>query len=78
MSQTIGVDCIFDQDGRVRVRRVQIDDRWFPVEQGRQWTDEQGRHVLIIDSGGDAQEILLSSHSLQWHLVVKRTGPQIV
>ncbi len=78
MSETIGIDCLIEQDGRVRVRRVQLDDQWFPVEQGRQWIDENGRHVLITVIGGDVQEILLSSRSLQWELVPRWGGSQIV
>ena len=78
MNETVGVDCIFDQDGRVRVRRVRLDDQWLPVEQGRQWIDENGRHVLITVPGGDVQEILLSTRSLQWELVPRRGGSQIV
>ena len=78
MNATVGVDCLIDQDGRVRVRRVQLDDQWLPVEQGRQWIDENGRHVLITVSGGDVQEILLSPRSLQWQLVPRSGGSQIV
>ena len=78
MNEIISVDCIIDQDGRVRVRRVQLDDQWLPVEQGRQWIDENGRHVLITVLGGDVQEILLSPRSLQWELVPRWGGSQIV
>ena len=78
MNETVGVDCLFDQNGCVRVRRVQLDDRWLPVEQGRQWIDENGRHVLIIVPGGDVQEILLTPRSLRWQLVPRRSVSQIV
>jgi hypothetical protein len=33
---------------------------------------------LIIVPGSDVQEILLSPHSLQWQLVPRRSGSQIV
>ena len=78
MSETVGVDCTIDQDGRVHVRRIQLDDRWLGVEQGRQWKDESGRHVLVKMPGRDVQEILLSPHSLQWELRLRQGGPQIV
>ena len=82
MSKTIAVDCMFNQDGRVRVRRIQLDDQWFSVEQGRQWMDENGRHILVsipgTDVGTSVQEILLSTLTLQWHLQPRRTGLQIV
>ena len=78
MNETVGVDCIIDQDGRVHIRRIQLKDQWLAVEQGRQWIDENGRHVLIDITGGDVQEILLSPHSLQWELVPRLSGSQIV
>ena len=78
MSKTVAVDCMIDQEGRVHVRRIQLDDRWLAVEQGRQWIDENGRHVLVKTPGRDVQEILLSSHSLQWELVPRQAGSQIV
>ena len=78
MSQTIAVESTVEKNGRVRIRRIKIDERWLAVEQGRQWVDEIGRHVLIIVPGGNVQEILLSSHSLNWELVSKRGSAQIV
>lgn len=77
MNETVGVDCIIDQDGRVHIQRVQLNDQWVVVEQGRQWQDENGRHVLINIIGGDIQEILLSPDSLQWELVPRWGGAQI-
>ncbi|NCF67874.1 MAG: hypothetical protein GWP61_18065 [Chloroflexi bacterium] len=78
MKQRIGVECTFEKDGRVRVRRVEVDDRWLAVEQGRQWVDEIGRHVLIMVPGGDVQEILLSANTLQWELVSRRSGTHFI
>lgn len=78
MNQPIGIDCLFEKDGTVRVRRVRIGDQWLQLEQGRQWQDENGRHVLIQVAGGAVQEILLSPYSLQWELVRRHSGPQIV
>lgn len=82
MSNTIAVDCVFNQDGRVRVRRIQLNDQWFSIEQGRQWIDENGRHILInipgADVGTSVQEILLSPLSLQWEHVPRPSGWQIV
>ncbi len=78
MNQPVGVDCLFEKDGSLRVRRVQLDDQWLQVEQGRQWHDENGRHVLIQIPGGAVQEILLSPHALQWELVPRPAVWQIV
>lgn len=63
----IGVDCTFSPDGGVRVKRVEIRGQWHIVEQGRQWLDEQGRHVLVMLPGKGTREILLP-RSLIWHI----------
>jgi len=64
----IGVDCQFDIDGTVRVRRVLIDDQWLPVSQGRQWQDHLGRHVLVILPDGPAQAIRLRPDTMTWEI----------
>lgn len=63
----IEVDCTFDADGRVRVRRVRLGRPWQPVEQGRQWVDTDGRHVLMM-LNGVVQELLLRADTLTWEL----------
>jgi hypothetical protein len=68
MSQ-IGVDCLFTADGRLRIRRIEQNGRWQAVEQGRQWQDEQGRHVLIMRPGEPVQELLLRADLLSWEMV---------
>ena len=78
MNPAVGVDCVFEQDGRVRVRRVKLNDEWLAVEQGRQWRDENGRHFLIIVPGLDVQEILLAPDMLQWRLLPRQGGPALV
>jgi hypothetical protein len=66
MEQMIGVDCIFQADGMVQVRRVQVDGRWQPVGQGRQWVDGYGRHILIMLPDNQPHELLLRKDSLTW------------
>jgi hypothetical protein len=67
MTTPIEVDCTFDADGRVRVRRVRLGRPWQPVEQGRQWADADGRHVLIRLPAG-VHELLLRADTLTWEL----------
>ena len=67
MTTPIEVDCTFDAAGRVRVRRVRLGRPWQPVEQGRQWADADGRHVLIMLAGG-VHELLLRADTLTWEL----------
>ncbi|MCP4415232.1 MAG: hypothetical protein GY805_01335 [Chloroflexi bacterium] len=69
--KTIGVDCSFAEDGSVRVRKVQLNGRWQSVGQGRQWQDENGRHVLIMLPDDTVYEIVLQAGSLQWGMVEK-------
>ena len=67
MTTPIDVDCTCDADGRVRVRRVRLVRPWQPVEQGRQWADADGRHVLIRLPAG-VHELLLRADTLTWEL----------
>lgn len=67
----VEVDCSFDATGQVRVRRVRLGSRWRVVEQGRQWQDVDGRHVLIRlpeGYGGTVRELLLRADALVWEL----------
>ncbi|MCO5179914.1 MAG: hypothetical protein M9896_07720 [Candidatus Promineofilum sp.] len=63
----VEVDCTFDEDGRVRVRRIRLSRPWQIVEQGRQWADAEGRHVLLMLPDG-AHELLLRAETLTWEL----------
>ncbi|MCA9865462.1 MAG: hypothetical protein KIS95_07600 [Anaerolineae bacterium] len=63
----VEVDCTFDEDGRVRVRRIRLSRPWQIVEQGRQWADAEGRHVLLMLPNG-AHELLLRAETLTWEL----------
>ena len=68
MSEWVEVECTFDEDGRVRLRCLKLAGQWRTVEQGRQWQDEHGRHVLIMLPGQPVQELLLDQASLRWAL----------
>lgn len=66
--QAIAVDCVFEESGKVRVRRVRLAEKWQAVEQGRQWQDEGGRHVLVMSAGGRIMQIALNAQTLRWEL----------
>jgi len=70
----IGVDCVISSDGSVQVRRVQVGQKWQVVEQGRQWEDAAGRHVLIMWAGGEVREILLRAETLTWEVIPPSGG----
>jgi hypothetical protein len=63
----VEVDCTFESDGQVRVRRIRLGKPWQMVEQGRQWADADGRHVLILLSGA-VRELVLRADTLTWEL----------
>jgi hypothetical protein len=68
MMKQIGVDCRFAENGAVRVFRIFLDQTWISVEQGRQWVDRMGRHVLIMLPDSDAVEICLRSDTMTWQV----------
>jgi hypothetical protein len=70
----IGVDCQFEVDGGLRVRRIWLDGRWHTVGQGRQWVDQLGRHALIMLPGDEVREILLQPDTMTWRLLPARGG----
>ncbi len=74
MSESIGVECAFRADGRIRVDRIQLDGQWLPVGQGRQWSDENGRHLLIMLPGSQTRELLLQAGALTWILLPGRAA----
>ena len=69
----VEVDCTFGEDGRVRVRRIRLGRPWQPVEQGRQWVDGNGRHVLVMLNGA-VRELVLRADTLMWELRDVRGG----
>ena len=66
-TRPVEVDCTFDEDGRVRVRRIRLGRPWQAVQQGRQWSDADGRHVLIL-LPDRVRELLLRADTLAWEL----------
>lgn len=68
MKKQIGVDCRFAEDGTVRVFRILLDQTWISVEQGRQWVDRMGRHVLIMLPDSEVVEICLRSDTMTWQV----------
>lgn len=77
-NKRVGVDCTFAEDGSVRVRRLQIDGKWQVVEQGRQWLDKHGRHVLIMLPGNEVRQITLRPESMTWQMVPVGGRSQVV
>ncbi len=75
--EPVGVECSFEPDGRVRVRRIQSGGQWLPVAQGRQWRDEAGRHVLIMLPDEQIEELILLAGELAWRLAPRRRSSAV-
>ena len=65
----VGVECRFMEDGKLMVKAIQIDSQWHYVEQGRQWVDAKGRHILILLPDEQAAEIRLRPDTFNWELI---------
>lgn len=74
----VGVECTFSANGTISVKRVQLGGVWQVVEQGRQWVDGNGRHILIMFAAGQAQELVLSSDTLTWQLKSGKSTQTVV
>lgn len=66
--KNVAVNCHFEATGRVRISYVLDDGRRLPVEQGRQWRDDAGLHVLVMLAGAGAHRLSLRRDSLLWQL----------
>ncbi len=78
MSQPVSVDCTIFSDGRIRVRRVRLGGSWRMIEQGRQWRDAAGYHVLVMLPGQQISELLLSAQTLNWQIVPRSTNTPLI
>ena len=68
----VGLDAQIDASGNFCVRRIELDGRWLPVGQGRQWQDDAGHHIMIMTPDQDTRELILRVGSSRWELKPKR------
>ena len=70
IDEPAAVEARFESDGVVRPRRFTWGQSWIDVSDvGRQWVDDDGRHVLVMSGGLHAFELLLERESLTWRVV---------
>lgn len=62
------VDCRFMHDGSIEVKKIQVNGQWLGVEQGRQWVDRVGRHILVRVGSGPVRELWLRADTMTWVL----------
>ena len=73
----VGVACFFDEDGKITVRRIRMDNHWIEISQGRQWVDDKGLHVLIMLADDQVRELILKRSSMKWILKSVRGTVQV-
>lgn len=76
--EPVAVDCQFNEDGTLRVRRIRRHDTWIAISQGRQWQDDDGRHVLIMLDNLNVRELILSARTLRWELAPAQPSDRAV
>jgi len=66
--QPTAVKAVFDLEGRIRPQTFVWGDQQWPVtDVGRQWTDKDGlHHVLVMISGPRTFELRFDPASLRW------------
>ncbi len=73
--EQIGVEALFRANGKLFVRRIQLDGGWVSVTQGRGWRDDAGRHLLIMLPGGDVHQLTLN-HNGDWLFIRRNNSRQ--
>ena len=67
--EPIDVTASIDPEGRITPQRFTWQGKPHTVVSvGRQWTSEEGRHVLVMTGDGSRFELQLSRQSLVWYL----------
>lgn len=77
-TQTVGVECTFSANSTIQVRRIQQGEQWITVEQGRQWQDGNGRHLLIMLPNQQTRTLTLRPDTLLWELQPLPNTRQVV
>jgi hypothetical protein len=68
-NESIGVTASIDPEGQVKpLSLIWQGQQHTIVDVGRQWTTEEGRHVLVMTADGSRFELQLSRQSLAWYL----------
>jgi hypothetical protein len=74
--EPIEVTARFDADGRVHPIKFVWKGMTVPVASvGRDWKDQEGLHVLVMDFQGQAYELVFVLAENRWYLAQPRTTP---
>ncbi len=67
--EVITVTALIDQNGQTTPKSLSWQGNGYILTAiGRQWEEEDGRHILVEAGNGDRFEILLSRKDLVWRL----------
>jgi hypothetical protein len=71
--QRIDVLCGTDTDGHLTPLRFTYQQRTFEIEDiGRQWSDDEGTHMLVMTADQKVFELILARDGIQWYLNTRR------
>ncbi len=71
--EQIEVTVRFNSEGKITPLNFTWNGQEFVVEStGRQWTDDEGQHILVMLPGGRVYELLFTPSDRLWYL--KRVG----
>jgi hypothetical protein len=70
MKETINVTAKFDERGRISPLRFIWREKHFRVDAtGRRWADEEGQHILVMDTRRRVFHLLYEPQASLWYLV---------
>lgn len=68
--EAIDVTARFDEDGKIHPLSIRWQGREYRVEAaGRRWQAQDGLHLLVMTSTGQAFEVLFDGAQGRWYLV---------
>lgn len=69
LDEPVRVKAAMDDEGQITPQKMTWQERRYPlVAVGRQWDEEDGRHVLVESADGTRFELLLSRRDFAWRV----------
>jgi hypothetical protein len=67
--EPIEVTARFSEDGKITVQHFAWNGGRYHVESaGRQWTDDDGQHMLVMVAGGQIYELVFTGIEARWYI----------
>jgi hypothetical protein len=75
----IEVTAHFSEEGIITVQHFAWNGSRYHVESaGRQWTDDDEQHMLVMVAGGQIYELVYKSSEMRWYITKPRTDRMLV